>query len=678
MRNIHIQIQRACIALTILLAASNFGTAQYVSDFKRTADAFYEKGDYYSASLYYEKYLNTKQAAAGNGSNYKPYALQIASKSGKKEVASYEGAIVRLAESYVGYNDFANAERYYAIATSFDTADYPLTRYWYAVTLRANTKYADAETQLGEFLEGYRRNDEYVDKAKRELANCQFIQEQLANKKNTLTVRKMSSFINQGGATYAPLWLNDNTFLFTSSKADSAMIVKSKGKNPYFNNLYRANLTDTSFSRPEKVEVAVGDMQQGVASFTPGEKKMFLTRWEQKEGKNRGAIYMSEKSAGNWSEPVKLNGNINIEGYSSIQPFVTGDGKYLVFSSDRPGGVGKYDLWYCLLDASLTPGSATNMGTTINTKDDEQAPYFHTASSTLVFASNGRVGMGGYDLFKTNGDFRNWSEVKNMGFPVNSTKDDIYFFSKGKKYMMSDVYFSSDRNSVCCLELYDAKKVNLFVTGKVLDCVTKEPMVGAKISVVDTVLNKVIYSQQLDATGSYGFEMEEYQPLKLVAEKQYYYPRSMHFYQPGVPGADTLFNPALCMPHEDTAKPYPVGKPVVMKDIYYDFDKATLRPESYPVLDTLAKVLRMYPKMEIEIGSHTDSKGTDAYNMKLSAARAKSCVDYLIKVGIESERMHSMGYGESMPVAPNTTPGGKDNPDGRALNRRTEVKVLHY
>jgi hypothetical protein len=666
------------MAILILFVLSNTGIAQYVNDFKRTADAFFEKGDFYSASQYYDRYLNSRQTKI-SAVNYKPYMLQITSKSGKKELNTYETVVYKLAESYRRYNDYANAERYYAIAAGFDTAAYPLSRYWYGVSLRANTKYADAEMQFNQFLQGYKMNDEYTDNARRELANCQFIQKQLAARQSTVAVRKMSSYINQGGATYAPVWLNNTTFLFTSSRADSVMIVKSKGKNPYFNNLYQARFIDTAYTRPEKVEVAVsGDLQQGVASFTPGEKKMFLTRWEHKEGKNIGAIYVSEKNAGSWGTPVKLNGNINIEGYSSIQPFVTSDGKYLVFSSDRPGGVGKYDLWYCTLDATLMPGSANNMGTTINTRDDEQGPYYHVPSATFVFASNGRVGMGGYDLYKTNGDFRNWGEVKNMGYPMNSTKDDIYFFSKGKKYMLSDMYFSSDRNSVCCLEMYDAKKANLYITGKVVDCATKEPMVGAKISVVDTILNKVIYTQQLDATGSYGFELEDFQPLKLVAEKQYYYPRSFHFFKPQLPDADTLFNPVLCLPHEDTAKPYPVGKPVVMKDIYYDFDKATLRPESYPVLDTLAKVLRMYPKMEIEIGSHTDSKGTNAYNLKLSAARAKSCVDYLVKVGIEPFRMYSKGFGESTPVAPNTTPNGKDNPDGRALNRRTEVKVLHY
>ena len=671
-------LKAGCIAAFILLAGSNTLKSQYMSDFKRTADAFFEKGDYYSASQYYDRYLNSKQTKI-NAENYKPYMLQIASKSAKKELNTYETVVYRLAESYRRYNDFANAERYYAIASSFDTAAYPLSRYWYGVTLRANTKYADAENQFNQFLDNYKASDEYAENARRELANCRFIQEQLASPQNTIVVRKMGGEINQGGATYAPLWLGTNNFIYTSSRADSVMIVRSKGKNPYFNNLYRAVLKDTSFSRSEKLPVEVsGNLQQGAATFTPDGNKMFFTRWEQIEGKNWGAIYVTEKKGDKWSDPIKLNGNINIEGYSSIQPFVTSDGKYLLFSSDRPGGLGKYDLWFATMDAGMMPGSATNMGSSINTKDDEQAPYFHSATSTFVFASNGRVGMGGYDLYKTNGDFRYWSEIKNLGLPMNSTKDDLYFFSKGKKFMMSDVYFSSDRNSVCCLELYDARKLNLYITGKVVDCATKEPMVGAKISVVDTILNKVVYTQTLDATGSYGFELEEYQPLKLVAEKQYYYPRSFHFFKPGVPDADTLFNPVLCLPHEDTAKPYPVGKPVVMKDIYYDFDKATLRPESYPVLDTLAKVLRMYPQMEIEIGAHTDSKGTDAYNDKLSAARAKSCVEYLIKVGIESERMHSIGFGERMPVAPNTLPNGKDNPDGRALNRRTEVKVLHY
>lgn len=677
MRYIYILFLYSCLAITILLLSGKSASAQFMSDFKRTADMFYEKGDYYSAAQYYERYLTSKQPKAST-TNYKPYLISIASKT-KKEGNAYETAVYRLAESYRNYFDFANAEKWYATAVTFDSAAYPLTRYWYGVSLRANTKYADAETQFNQFLQGYRQPDEYAANARKELANCQFIQQQLSGRSaGKVAVHKMNSPINQGGATYAPVWLDNKNFVFTSSRGDSAAIARSKGTNPYFNNLYQVSMTDAA-ANPQKVEVEVDkDMQQGAASFTADGRKMFLTRWVRVNGKNKGEIYMSQKTGAAWADPAKLNGNVNVEGYSSIQPFVTSDGKYLAFSSDRPGGSGKYDLWYCLLDAGGTPGSASNMGPSVNTSDDEQAPYYHSATNTLVFASNGRVGMGGFDLYSTKGNFTAWEDVKNLGYPINSTKDDIYFFSKGKKYLLSDAYFSSDKNSVCCLELYDVKKVNMYVTGKLMDCATKEPMVGATINIVDTIQNKIVYSQEIDATGTYGFEMEEFMPLKLVAEKRHYLPKSLHFFQPSAPDEDTLVNPVVCMKHEDTAKPYPVGKPVVMKDIYYDFDKATLRPESYPILDTLASVMRMYPKMEVEMSAHTDSKGTEKYNLKLSDARAKSCVEYLMRAGIEQSRLQSKGYGKCCPIAPNTLPNGKDNPDGRALNRRTELKVLHY
>lgn len=664
-----------------LFLCCHTASAQFnLYDFKRTADIFFEKGDYYSAAQYYERFLTSKQTKTNMGS-YQPYLVNITSKAGKKEVNTYESVVYRLAESYRMYFDFTNAEKWYAITTQFDSAAYPLSHYWYGVALRANTKYAAAEEQFNRFLQGRASvQDEYATSAKRELANCRFIQEQLAENRRSLLVTRLDSYINQGGATYAPVWLDAKTFVFTSSRGDSAAIVRSKGTNPYFNNVYQAALYDTGFARPVKVSVEVNkDMQQGATAFTADGRKMFLTRWVQTEGKNKGAIYVSEKSGAAWSNPVKLNINVNPEGYSTIQPFVTGDGKYLIFASDRPGGVGKYDLWYSSLDASGMPGTATNMGPGINTESDEQAPFFHSATNTLVFSSNGRVGMGGFDLYMATGNFANWGEVKNMGYPMNSTKDDMYFTSRGKKYLLTEANFSSDRSSVCCLEMFSVKKKNMFVTGKVVDCATKEPMAGASISVVDTIRNKVVYTQDIDATGTYGFETEEFQPLKLVGEKKYYLPRSLHFYKPGENGApDTLVNPDLCMNHEDTAKPFPVGQAVVLKDIYYDFDKATLRPESYPVLDTLASVMRRFPNMLLEMSSHTDGKGTVPYNLKLSDARAKSCIDYLARTGIELSRLQSKGYGKCCPIAPNTLPNGKDNPDGRALNRRTEVKVIHY
>ncbi|WP_158559380.1 OmpA family protein [Deminuibacter soli] len=671
------------LMLALLIGCVLPASAQYVVDFKRTADIYFEKGDYYTAAQYYEKYLTARQINLGS-SQFLPYTFhqKKAKPTSKKEIGDNTAVIYRLAESYRLYNDFSSAGHWYEEALKRDSTGVPLARYWYGVCLRADTKYAEAEKELNRFLTEYKQNDDYADKARKELANCRFIQEQFASKsKNKYKMRRLNSFINQGGANYAPIWANNTTLMFTSSRPDSAK-VKGANKNPYVNSLYKTLIVrDTIMGTVEKVKVKdTRETQQGVATLSYDGKKMFLTRWVTQDGRNIGALYSSTWNGTEWAEPEKLSALINVQGYSTEQPFVTSDGKYLIFASDRPGGAGKYDLWYCTLDASGNPGAPVNMGTTINTRDDENAPYYHEGTQTLVFSSNGRVGMGGYDLFASKGDFSSWEEPRNLGFPVNSTKDDIYFTSHDTKYLLKDAYFSSDRSSVCCLELFNLRRPNREVSGKVLDCATQAPLVGASVNVVDTVQNKIIYTQSIDATGSYTFELEDVRPLKVVATKNHYLTGYVMLTNPGEElGMDTLISPTLCLNHEDTAKPYPVNRPVVMKNIFYDFNKSTLRPESYPVLDTLAAVMRMYPNMEIEMSAHTDSKGTDQYNLKLSAARAQSCVDYLVKTAkIEEARIHSKGFGECCPIAPNTKPNGADNPDGRALNRRTELKVLHY
>lgn len=648
-------------------------------DYKRTADAYYQRGDYYTASVYYDKYLSGKLSKV-NKDNYQPYMLAASnSKTKKSQVKEYETTVYQLAESYRKYNDYSNAERWYGEATRFDTASFPLARYWYGISLRANKNYQTAALQFKQFLAGYNHQDQYSDNALKELANCTFIQQQYTDSaKRHPYIGKMKNTLNEGGANYAPGWLNASTFIFTSSRPDS-VDVKS-GKNPYVNHIYQAVLTDTGFGSVQRTVLEYPkDMQQGVASVYEG-KKMYLTRWVNNVGSNVGAIYVSEYKAGGWSDPVKLNASVNVEGYSSMQPYITADNKYLIFSSNRPGGLGKYDLWYVMLDADGNVGPAINMGLSINSKEDEEAPFYHQGSKTLVFASTGRIGMGGFDLYKSTGDFSGWSEPENLGYPINSTKDDIYFTAKNSRYLLTDAYFSSDRNSVCCLELYSLKKANHIVTGKLFDCATKEPAIGAKISVIDPVKNDIIYKQTIDATAAYNFEMENFIPVKIVAENTGYVTKSTDINTPSDMSIDTLWNGDICLKHIDVPKPVPyvVGKPVVLKDIYYDFDKATLRPESYPTLDTLASVIRMYPNILVELSAHTDGKGTDAYNNKLSDARAKSCVDYLIKIGIPAERLSSKGYGKTRPVAPNKFPNGKDNPAGRQLNRRTEVTVMHY
>jgi outer membrane protein OmpA-like peptidoglycan-associated protein len=380
-------------------------------------------------------------------------------------------------------------------------------------------------------------------------------------------------------------------------------------------------------------------------------------------------IYLSTKQNGAWSEPKALGENVNVPGYNSMQPYITADGKYLLFSSNRPGGMGKNDLWYCVMTSGV-PGSARNMGTTINTKDDEQAPFYDAEKNLLIFSSDGRVGLGGLDFFSSEGDFGTWSAPVNMGKPLNSAKDDVYYTALDNSHPFAAGFISSDRESICCLEVFSIKRVRKMASGLIVDCDTQLPLEGATVTLVDTVRRKTIRKTTLDATGRYSFEVDPQRYYKIIAEKENYFTKAIYFNTESLDRTDSLNNPSLCLKH------YEIEKPIVLNNIYYDFNKATLREESKRVLDSVVDILKDNPKITIEMSAHTDSVGSAKYNEKLSQARAQSCVDYIISKGISSDRLIAKGYGKSKPIAPNSLPNHKDNPEGRQLNRRTEFKVL--
>ncbi|RYY83538.1 MAG: flagellar motor protein MotB, partial [Chitinophagaceae bacterium] len=355
------------------------------------------------------------------------------------------------------------------------------------------------------------------------------------------------------------------------------------------------------------------------------------------------------------------------------QPAITPDGKKLLFASDRPGGLGGFDLYSAELNADGSTGAATNLGSNINTAFDEQAPYYHKASSTLVFASNGRVGMGEYDLFYVKDSAGASVTPQNFGYPVNSIKDDIYFASKGTaRNILEDVLFSSDRASACCLELFHLQKRPTLkqISGQVLACDGKSPLPNAVVTIVDTVANKILYNLTTDASGRFVFTLEEYQPLKVVASTANFYTGSVELARPADPDQEQLTAPELCL------QAIQLNAPMIVDNVYYEFAEAEVKPESYGELDRLVRLMNENPTIVAEISAHTDSKGTDDYNQRLSEARARSVVNYLVSKGVSAERLVVKGYGETKPIAPNENPDGSDNPEGRERNRRTEFKVI--
>jgi OmpA-OmpF porin, OOP family len=656
------------------LALICFGAAQaqFTYDYLRAADNYYRKGDYFSAAQYYEKYLGSGKSK-GNG-DYNPYVVQTSSRNKPQVPASSRTqAVYNLAESYRMLNYYVKAEPYYQQALDFDKTRYPLARYWFAVTERALEKYPEAEKAFTEFLQEYTQDDKYAESAKRELQNLVYIQAQLKKDISLFNIAKGSPGLNDTGASYAPVWMNDHTLLFTSTRPANA-----SAKKEYINRVYQAMYSEGVFSGfTTAVLPQPADVHQGAVSLTPDGNTMFLTRWTFNNGKKSSAIYSSKKSGDTWSEPVALGESINANGANTQQPLVLPGGKYLLYASDKTGGQGGFDLWYTELgtDGSVS-ASSSNLGTAINTAYDEQAPYYHAPSNTLVFSTNGRVGMGGYDFFYSKGNIGNWSAPQNFGYPVNSVKDDIYFASRGgEKNILQEVLLSSDRDAACCLELFYVRKTRPLkqVTGSVMACDQNVPLAGATVMIVDTVTNKTIATKTTDAQGRYSFTIEDYQPLKAVASSTGYVAGSLHFDAPADPEQESMTNRALCLSPIPVP---PVEKAIVIDNVFYDFNKSVLREESFPSLDKVIGMLNENPTMVIEISAHTDNIGKESYNQKLSEARAKSVVAYLVSKGISKDRLQAKGYGSTRPIAPNKNDDGTDNPEGRQINRRTEFKVI--
>jgi OOP family OmpA-OmpF porin len=662
------------ILLVVMASVSMVSVkAQFVFDYLKGADTYYEKGDYASAAEYYEKYFDRDSSYSKK--EFMPYTAQNPVRKTAPALTNRERAVYHLAECYRLLNYPSKSEPYYVEAMQMNKARFPLAQYHLGTVQRSLGKYAEAEQNFRVFLDEYKTDDSYYQNAQRELQNLQFIQAQL--KKSDLklyTVAKAPADLNSTGGNYAPVWMNSNTLLFTSTRPDDSAAKESKDKKLYTNKVYQAVYTEGVLAGINRAELPQAKgIQQGVVTITPDGNTMFLTRWTVDKKAKSSTIYKSTLTEKGWSEPVKLDESINAPGANSQQPFVTPDGKYLLYASDRSGGQGGFDLWYAEL-ANGTPGPSANLGNVINSTYDEQAPFYHEPSRSLIFSTNGRIGMGGYDFFQSKGAVGNWGTPENLGYPTNSVKDDIYFTSRGTaKNMLEDVLLSSDRDAACCLELFYLKKVRpqRQIIGQVTSCDPQTPFTGATVSIIDTISGKTLLTKTVGADGTYSITLDDYQPLTVRASAEGFFGNSLRFNSPADPEAENLTNPVLCL------TPVPkVNETFVVENVYYDYDKAELKPESFPALDEIARMLEANPKMQIEMGAHTDSKGSDKYNQKLSDARAKSVVDYLVSKGIDASRLISKGYGESMPVAPNTDENGKDNPDGREKNRRTEFKVL--
>lgn len=454
-------------------------------------------------------------------------------------------------------------------------------------------------------------------------------------KNKTRHVVRNAKLFNSRRSDFSPMF-NGETLYFTTTNEKVTGNNRSEITGMKRSDIWMVKKNERGeWQRPEAVEGELNtEWDEGIPSFSPDGSTMYLTRSMRTPGKDTGVdIYTSTRSDAQWSAPVKFeitNDTLSNYGHPAVSP----SGEYLYFTSDMPGHGGK-DIWRINLRERY--GSLENLGDAINTPGNEEFPYMLT-DSIMYFSSDGHPGLGGLDIFRATLQPSGGWLVENMGSPINSEGDDfgITFATPSKEAG----YFSSNRGDgrgydhLYSFELPDLK---ILISGWVLDK-DEEPVPNAIIRIVgnDGSNQKAVARND----GSFSFPLQRGVRYVMLAGAKGYLNAKQEFTSDNAE-EDAEYGIDFILAS--------ISKPNIVENIFYDFDKATLRPESKEALDGLAQMLRDNPNITIEMASHTDRWGSDEYNIKLSERRAKSVVDYLISVGIPADRLQYQGYGKSRP-----------------------------
>ena len=550
-----------------------------------------------------------------------------------KEERELRGEVAyKLATCYRKLNRFANASAAYQNAIRYDYPD-SMAYFYLGKSLQAEGKYKQAIAAYDTYLE-WKPKDELAKEGKLGCEKAIRAKEG----RDTRYIVKEAKLFNSRRADFAPMYLDKNLdqIYFTSSNEKASGTTKSGITGTKNSDIFFSKKNERGeWQRPEPVEGELNtEFDEGVVSFSPDGQTMYYSKARMDPVANTSVeIYTSRRSEATWSAGQKyevISDTISAVGHPAVSP----DGKWLYFSSDMPGGYGGKDIWRVnLLDKV---GSLENMGPQINTPGDEMFPYSR-ADSLLYFASDGHPGYGGLDLFKAtlNSTGDRWS-VTNMGSPINSPADDFGItFGEGESG-----FFSSNRNDgkgYDHIYSFYLPELNISISGWVVDH-DDEPVPNAVIRIVgDDGSNQKEVARD---DGSFKFKLSRGVRYVMMAGAQGYLNQKQEFTSDDAEedaeyGVDFVLSS--------------ISKPNVVENIFYDFDKATLRPESKEALDELVEMLRDNPNVAIEMSSHTDRWGSEAYNLGLSDRRAKSVVDYLVEAGIPEERLTYAGYGKTKP-----------------------------
>lgn len=558
---------------------------------------------------------------------------------------------------------------------------------------------------------GYSGKDKVeMSEVDRRIMECNNGKEFVANPK-PFAIANIGREINSEHEDYGPVFNESETeVIFTSRRKDDNTNQDVADDNKPYEDIYFAKKNGGSWSSAKNIGLPVNTKyNESTLTLSPDGSLLFIYRDE-----GGGDIFVSEKKGDSWGEPTPLPGIINST-YRESSVSITADEKTLYFASERPGGYGGSDIYVCTKDSKGEWSRVKNLGPKINTELDEDGPFISFDAKTLYFSSEAHKGMGGFDIFKIdllNADKNEWGEPENIGYPINSPDDDIYYsISKdGKK----SYYASVREDGLGYTDIYvitaaeetkkqpevvakdpvkeepkkeePKKEEPLKETPKkeepkkeipkkiiqpikymltVVDADTKQPL-DAKVR-MQGLKDKLVVGSVDHGQGVTEFTIKatSAKDYRITVDKDGYIFQTVNEKIPAATTDERTISKTIEM------RKLVVNAVSILRNIYFDFEKASFKTESYGELNRLETMMKQNPNLQVEISGHTDKVGTKVYNKRLSLRRANAVRSFLTSKGVDPRRIKTVGYGEDRPIASND-----DDKEGRELNRRVEFKVL--
>jgi outer membrane protein OmpA-like peptidoglycan-associated protein/Tol biopolymer transport system component len=577
-----------------------------------------------------------------------------------------------------------NAEKYLFIASNDVSEDYHETSvkerhapimayYYYGQALHLANKFDDAISAFEKY-KGYidPTDSKTLDDVNLRITWCRNGKTLMADPVN-IKVENVGPGVNSQYPEYsAVISADEQTLSFTARRPNTTGGQIDPRDGMYFEDIYISTKNaDGTWGQavPMGNNINTNGHEATIGLSADGQKLLIY-----KDDAGDGNIYISQLNGNSWGTPQKLTENINSKSHEP-SACITPDGNTLYFTSAMPGGFGGEDLYRSVRLPNGEWSKGTNLGPKINSKYDEDAPAILADGLTLYFASNGDKSMGGFDILSAvfNPD-SGWSNPVNIGYPVNSSADDLFFVptpdDKHAYYSSANSPNGFGDKDICFLTFPEKEESKLTVLeGEILSIYGGIPE-NTVITVTDVVTGDIMGTYVPNSvTGHYVIVLPPGRNYSITYEANDYL-----FQSDNVNIADSMAYQVIDRPVE--LEPLKVGQKLVVRNIFFPSGKSVLADESKTELDKLVDLMTKHPLLVVEISGHTDASGSDELNQKLSEKRAVSVADYLVAHGIDRSRLRTVGYGESKPIAKNYNADGSPNKQGMALNRRFEFTIL--